>query len=77
MHVSCMSMRQTSILGFVKSTSRVGCVGGESNAPVDFNVGKPTRLCTSGIDCFGVEDGTVHPSSPALVNLQGPVVLLL
>ena len=27
-----MPMRQTSLIGFVKSTSSVGCVGAESNA---------------------------------------------
>ena len=52
-----MSMRQMSLLGFVKSTSSTGCVGRESNVPVDSNTGEPTRPCTSGIDCFGAEDG--------------------
>ena len=50
-----MSIRQTS---FMKTTSSIGCVDGESNAPVDSNAGEPTRPCTSGIDCFGAEDGT-------------------
>ena len=64
MHASCiwwlqiMWMRQMSLLGFVKSTSSIGCVGAENNAPVDSNAGEPTRPCTSGIDCFGAEDGT-------------------
>ena len=35
-----MLMRQTSLLGFVKSTSSIGCVGGESNAPADSNTGE-------------------------------------
>ena len=55
-----MSMRQRS---FVKSNSSIGCVGRESNAPVDFNAGEPTRPCTSGINCFGAEDGTSIKSS--------------
>ena len=55
-----VSMRQTS---FVKTTSSVGCVGGESNAPVDSNAGEPTRPWTSGIDCFGAEDATSVESS--------------
>ena len=58
-------MRQTSS---VKTTSSIGCVGGESNAPVDFNA---ARSCTSGIDCFGAEAGisveysTGEPSRPS------------
>ena len=56
-----MWMRQMSLLGFVKSTSSIGCVGPENNAPVDSNAGEPTRPCTSGIDCFGAEDG-IHQS---------------
>ena len=39
-----MSMRQTSLLGFAKSTSSIGCVGGESHAHVDFNTGEPHVL---------------------------------
>ena len=35
-------------LGFVKSTSSIGFVGAESNAPVYSNAGEPTRRCTSG-----------------------------
>ena len=52
-----MPMRQTSLLRFVKSSSSIGCVGAESNAPVDSNAGEPSR-CTSGIEYFGAEDGT-------------------
>ena len=52
-----MPMRQMSLLGFVKSTSSIGCVGTESNAPVGSNTGEPSR-CTSGIEYFGTEDGT-------------------
>ena len=40
----------------MKSTSSIGCVCAECNAPVDYNAGELTRLCTSGIDCFGAED---------------------
>ena len=50
-----LSMRQMS---FVKTTSSIGCADRESNAPVDFNSGEPTRPCTSGTDCFGSEDVT-------------------
>ena len=72
MRASCtwwLQMRQTSLLGFVKGTSSIGCVGAESNAPVGSNAGEPSR-CTSGIEYFGAEDGTVYPSSPVLVNLH-------
>ena len=48
-------------LGFVKSTSSIGCVDAESNAPA----GEPRRPRTSGIDYFGVEDGTSVESSNA------------
>ena len=41
---------------------------------LDLNTGEPTRPRTSGIGCFGAEDGSVLS---ALVNLQGPVVPLL
>ena len=47
-----MLMRQTSLLGFVKSISSTGCVGAESNAPVDSNAGESTRPYTSGIELF-------------------------
>ena len=57
-----MPMRQTSLLGFVKGTSSIGCVGAESNAPVDSNAGEPSR-CTSGIEYFCAEDGTSVESS--------------
>ena len=57
-----MSIRQTS---FVKATSSIGCVDGESNAPVDSNAGEPTRPCTSDIEYFGTEDGTSTPSCAA------------
>ena len=65
MHASCtwwlqiLYMRQTSLLGFIKSTSSIGCVCTECN----YNAGKPTRLCTSGIDYFDPEDGTSVESS--------------
>ena len=52
-------------LGFVKSTSNIGCVGAERNAPVYSNIREPTRPCTSGIDYFGAEDGTTVKSSTA------------
>ena len=55
---------ETSSLGFIKSTSSIGCVGAESNAPVDSNAGGPSR-CTSGIKYFGADDGT-----SVLVNLH-------
>ena len=55
-------MRQTSLLGFVKNTSSIGCVGAENNAPVDSNAGEPSR-CTSDIEYFGAEDGTSVESS--------------
>ena len=52
-----MSMRQTS---FVKSTSSMA---EKAMHPVAFNAGEPTRPYTSGIDCFGAEDGTSVESS--------------
>ena len=57
-------MRQTSLLGFYS----IGCVGREEYAPVDSNAGEPTRSCTSGIDCFGAEDGASVLS--ALTNFK-------
>ena len=63
-------MIQTSTLSrFVKSTSSIGCVGGEDNAPVDFY----KAMYTSGIDCFGAENGSVESST---VELRVPVVPL-
>ena len=65
MHAWCMwwlqimPMRQMFLLGFVKSTSTIGCVGAESNAPVDSNAGGPSWY-TSGIEYFGAEDGTAR-----------------
>ena len=56
----------TSLLGFVKSTSSIGCVGAENNAPVDSNTEEPTRPCIHA-------EEIVHSSSPALVNLQDPL----
>ena len=50
-------------LGFVKSTSSIGCDGAESNAPVYSNSGEHKRPCTSGINYFGAEDGTSVKSS--------------
>ena len=60
-----MYIDETNILTrrFVKSTSSIGCVGTESNAPIDSNAGEPTRPCTSGIDYFGAEDGSSVESS--------------
>ena len=52
-----MSMRRTSLLGFVKSNSSIGCVGAESNAPMLGISGEPTRPCTSDINCSGAEYG--------------------
>ena len=51
--------------GNVVSQTRlcIGCVGAESNAPVDSNTGESTRPCTSGIDYFGAEDSTSCESS--------------
>ena len=72
-----MSMRQMSLLGFVKSASSIGCVGTGNNASVNCNAGEPTRLCTSGIDYFGAQDGTSVESSTGEPSLQGAVVLLL
>ena len=43
---------------FVKSTSSIGCVGAETNVPVDSNAGEPTRPCTSGIGYFSAEGRT-------------------
>ena len=40
----------------------IGCVGAESNAPVDSNAGEPSR-CTSAKEYFGAEDGTSIESS--------------
>ena len=72
-----MYIDETNVLTrhFVESTSSIGCVGAESNAPIDSNAWEPTRPCTSGIDYFGAEDGTSMESTT--VTLQGPVVLLL
>ena len=53
--VAAIYVDQTNVL-----TRLLGCVGAESNAPVDSNAGEPTRPCTSGIDCFGAEDGKSH-----------------
>ena len=66
MHALCTwwLLDETNVLtGVVKSSSSIGCVGAESNAPVDSNAEEPTRPCTSGIDCFGAEDGTSVESS--------------
>ena len=72
-----MSMRQASLLGFVKHTSSIDCVGTESNAPA----GEPTRPCTSDLNCFGTENGTSvesrtgepsRPSSAATFYEFGP-----
>ena len=57
-----MQRRSLCIMDFVKSTSSIGCVGAESNAPVDFNAGGSSR-CTSGIEYFGAEHGTSIESS--------------
>ena len=59
-------------MSLVKTTSSIGCIGRESNAPVDFKAGEPTRPCTTGLDCFGTEDGTSIESSTG-----EPVVPLL
>ena len=45
-----------------KGTSSIGCVGTESNAPVDSNAGELCR-CTSDKEYFGAEDGTFVESS--------------
>ena len=76
-----MSMRQTS---FVKSTSSMA---EKAMHPVAFNAGEPTRPYTSGIDCFGAEDGTSVESStgeiprpscaPNLFNPRAAVALLV
>ena len=55
-------MRQMSLLSFVKGTSSIGCVGAESNAPVDSIAGELSR-CIFGIEYFGAEDGTTVESS--------------
>ena len=65
------------MLGFVKSTFSIGCVGTESNAPVDSNAGEPTRQCTSGKGYFGTEDGTSVESStgePSKSSCAAPLV---
>ena len=60
-----MYIDETNVLTrcFVKSTSSIGCVGTESNAPIDSNAGEPTRPCISGIDYFGTEDASSVESS--------------
>ena len=68
-----MSLRQTSLLGFVKSTSSISCVGAESNALVDSNAGKPSR-CTSGIEYFGAEDGKSSTGEPSRPSCATPLV---
>ena len=68
-----MSIRQTSLLGFVKSTSSISCVGAESNALVDSNTGKPSR-CTSGIEYFGAEDGKSSTGEPSRPSCATPLV---
>ena len=47
----------------LKSTSSIGCVSAESNAPIYSNAGEPKRPCTSGTDYSGAEDGITVESS--------------
>ena len=68
-----MSMRQTSLLGFVKSTSSISCVSVESNALVDSNAGKPSR-CTSGIEYFSAEDVNFSTGEPLRPSCATPLV---
>ena len=71
-------MQLMALLFIVKSTCSIGCVGAESNAPVDSNAGEPTRPSTSGIDYFDAEDGisvessTGDPSSPSCATTLVP-----
>ena len=61
-----MYIDETNVLTrrFVKSTSSIGCVGAESNVPIDSNAWEPTRPCTSGIDYFGAEQLCYYFSTP-------------
>ena len=70
-HVVAANYVETCLLGFVKSTSSIGCVGRESNVPVDSNAGPRSQALVTGSwvrawergYCFGAEDGTSVESS--------------